>query len=76
MSTFVVRFIGSDPSRFCGRVSHVRTGHEASFSSPEDLLAFFECMNATSLLEPDSGDCVGPADSFEDRPSSPPVFPG
>ena len=41
MSTFVVRFIGTD-GPCAGLVRHVATGEEASFTSLSELLAFFE----------------------------------
>jgi len=40
MSTFVVRFIGED--HFQGRVQHVTSQEETSFTSVAELLLFFE----------------------------------
>lgn len=46
MSTFVVRFLG-DPTRgYRGTVKHIGTGEETGFSNLEELLGFFDQMNA------------------------------
>lgn len=44
MSTFVVNFMEDTDRGFRGRVRHVGSGEEASFSSQKDLLDFFEEM--------------------------------
>lgn len=46
MSTFVVYLAGNRSGAFRGKVRHVRTGEESSFSSAADLLVFLERMNA------------------------------
>jgi len=53
MSTYVVRFASVEPLSFRGRVQHVRTGESAAFASPEELLAFFERMNAVARRLPE-----------------------
>ena len=49
MSTFVVHFIGDASQSFRGKVRHVATGQEIPFSGPEQLLAFFNDLNALSF---------------------------
>ena len=46
MSTYVLRFLGTTPDEFRGRVRHVSTGEETTFTSPEELYDFLERMNA------------------------------
>ena len=58
MSTFVVRFVGTAPEAFSGKVRHVRSGEEGIFSSSSDLLRFFERMNA-SCHDDSEADLVG-----------------
>ena len=53
MSTFVVRFVAAALGAFRGKVRHVRTGEEGLFSSPSQLLFFFELMNAGSCADSD-----------------------
>jgi hypothetical protein len=50
MSTFVVRLLGRALDSFHGRVRHVATGEETSFSSPTELVAFMEEVNGVSGL--------------------------
>ena len=50
MSTFVVRLLGRALDSFHGRVQHVATGEETSFSSPTELVAFMEGVNGVSGL--------------------------
>ncbi len=41
---FVVQFrekMDATPTRCCGRVEHIISGHATRFQSPEELLAFF-----------------------------------
>jgi hypothetical protein len=46
MSTFVLRFAG-DPTLGCrGRIHHVGTGEETTFTNLGELLAFLAQMNA------------------------------
>ena len=47
MAIFIVRFLGRALDSFQGRVRHVRTGEEASFSDPAELAAFMMEMNGT-----------------------------
>jgi len=65
MSTFVVRLLGRALDSFHGRVRHVATGEEASFSSPIELVAFMEGVNGASGL--------GAAVTGEDDRARPPV---
>ena len=53
MSTYVVRFVGTAPGSFRGKARHVRSGEEGIFSSPADLLCFFERMNASCCEDSD-----------------------
>jgi len=50
MSTFVVRLLGRALDSFHGRVRHVASGEETSFSSPTELVAFMEGVNGVSGL--------------------------
>lgn len=50
MSTFVVRLLDRALDSFHGRVRHVATGEETSFSSPTELVAFMEGVNGVSGL--------------------------
>jgi hypothetical protein len=52
MTSYIVRFFSSVPERFRGTVRHVRTGEESAFSSPAELLCFFERVNATDVIDP------------------------
>lgn len=54
MSTYVVRFASIEPEAFRGKVEHVRSGESALFSSAEELLAFFERMNAIARRVPEA----------------------
>lgn len=63
MPTFIVRFAGGELETFSGRVVDVRSGEKAVFSSAQQLLAFFERMNALGRRMPEE---TGP------RPSRPP----
>ena len=63
MSTFVVRLLGRALDSFHGRVRHVATGEETSFSSPTELVAFMEGVNGVSGLGAEVtgvGDCAPP----------------
>jgi len=66
MSTFVVRFHRAGPRHLSGEVRHVGTGESLRFVSAEQLLRFFEELNATAL-PPGEG-------AFE--PSAPPTAEG
>jgi hypothetical protein len=48
MTTYVLRFLGATPDEFRGRVRHVSSGEEDTFTSPEELYDFLERMNATT----------------------------
>jgi len=50
MSTFVVQFVGDPTGAFRGRVRHVSSGEETVFVTVDELLAFFEAMNAANGL--------------------------
>ncbi|MBI5709725.1 MAG: hypothetical protein HZC42_05370 [Candidatus Eisenbacteria bacterium] len=58
MSTFVVRFAGLGPGAFRGRVEHVRSGEKSGFSSAQELLGFFERMNAADRHLPHPADLL------------------
>ncbi|MBM3317050.1 MAG: hypothetical protein FJY75_04275 [Candidatus Eisenbacteria bacterium] len=62
MSTFVVRFMRTASGAFRGRVRHVRTGEEAAFSGPADLVAFMEGMLVVTGLgsASEAGDVAAP----------------
>ena len=53
MSTYVVRFMDKTAGTFRGRVRHVSTGEEQTFSSPEELYDFLERMNAVHGPQPE-----------------------
>lgn len=63
MSTYVLRFLGVAPDEFRGRVRHVSTGEESTFTSPEELYDFLERMNAAH------GRVTAPADHIPDDPA-------
>ncbi|MBM3320778.1 MAG: hypothetical protein FJY73_08905 [Candidatus Eisenbacteria bacterium] len=42
MSTFIIRLVHSADEPLRGRVRHVGTGEEATFSSADELLSFME----------------------------------
>jgi len=56
MSTYVVRFLGATRDEFRGRVRHVSTGEEETFTSPEALYDFLERMNAAHGPQPAAND--------------------
>lgn len=63
MSTFVVRLLGRALDSFHGRVRHVATGEETSFSNPIELVAFMEGVNGVADLGAEvagGGDCAPP----------------
>lgn len=63
MPTFVVRLLGRAIDSFHGRVRHVATGEETSFSNPTELVAFMEGVNGVSGLGAEvagGGDCAPP----------------
>jgi hypothetical protein len=69
MPTFVLRFIGDPMTGYRGRVRHVGTGEETTFSNLEELLAFLDQMNAlpygewdTAAWDSDSPEVGGTAD--------------
>ncbi len=49
MSTFVVRFLGDLSEDLRGRVRHVSSGEEISFSSIAEPLRFFEGMSVVGI---------------------------
>ncbi len=59
MSTYVVRFLDTTAGTFRGRVRHVSTGEEQTFSSPEELYDFLERMNAAHGPQPTSAGADG-----------------
>lgn len=44
MSTFVVRFVKEMPDTFRGRVRHVASGEEVTFTTYSELVAFLDEM--------------------------------
>jgi hypothetical protein len=50
MSTFVIRIVTRAAGDFHGTVRHVSSGEEVVFSSPSQLMAFIEEMNAVSSV--------------------------
>ena len=74
MSAFVVRFVGDAVDSFRGRVRHVATGEETTFSSIAELLAFFEGMNALSGLGAPNAEFAG-ADCASRAPPTDPIAP-
>ncbi len=54
MSTFVIRLVDRLTESLKGRVQHVGTGEEATFSSPKELIAFIEGIAA--MQSPPAGE--------------------
>ncbi|MFH1844376.1 MAG: hypothetical protein ABIF77_14340 [bacterium] len=48
MSTFVVQFVEDPTGAFRGHVRHISSGEDTVFVAVDELLAFFEAMNAAS----------------------------
>ncbi len=50
MSTFIVRFIGEVTENSRGKVRHVSTGEEITFTNFEELKDFFESLTIVNGL--------------------------
>ena len=46
MSTFIIRVLKAHSGTICGQIEHVRSGERSAFTSADQLLTFFQQMNA------------------------------